>query len=123
MGFLYDLLQERTPEMNISHKKMPSWEGHIAFWDKCDYKEAYVIMEYQKQFGLIYLTKKNEVGIFIKQDSRFQGIGSKALHILLDKHKGKRILANLSPKNEDSRDFFLKHGFKHIQNTYECVME
>jgi len=121
MEFLYDLLEERTSRMNISHHKMPSWDDHIKFWDTCQYKEAYIITYYNRPRGMAYMTRKNEIGIFIKKEYKFQGIGTKALLMMLSKNKGKRILANVNPRNGDSIDFFEKMGFKHIQNTYEYV--
>jgi len=121
MEFLYELLKERTPDMSITHRSMPTFDEHVKFWDTTDYKEAYIIDHFNRPRGMIYLTKNYEVGIFIKQGYKFQGLGTKALELLLEKNGGKRILANINPKNEDSRDFFIKHGFKHIQNTYEYV--
>jgi len=121
MEFLYDLLEERTPEMNISHRSMPTWDDHLKFWDTCEYKEAYIITYYNRPRGMLYLTNRNEIGIFIKREYKFQGIGTQALTMILAKNKGKRIRANINPKNEDSRDFFVKHGFKHIQDTYEFI--
>ncbi|SVB98178.1 uncharacterized protein METZ01_LOCUS251032, partial [marine metagenome] len=29
--FLYDLLLQRNPDANISHKKMPTYEEHVNF--------------------------------------------------------------------------------------------
>ena len=125
MHFLYDLLEERETITNISHHSMPTWEQHLEYWNKNlgEFREVYVIVEDGKQKGYIYVTVRNEVGIFIKSEFKSQGIGSQALNEIMKKNKGKRLLANVNPKNSNSIDFFTKHGFKHVQNTYECISE
>ncbi len=72
--FLYNLLKERDPSANISHKKMPT---------------------YHKQIGNIVLKK------------------------LIQKNPKKRYLANVSPKNKNSINFFKKNKFRLIQYTFE----
>ena len=116
--YLYELLKERTPQINITHKNMPTWEQHVEFWNAVPYKEAYIIHE-SSPMGLIYFSKRNEVGIFIEEIHHHQGIGKDALELLLAKHRDERILANVNPQNQKSINFFLQFGFKHIQNTYE----
>lgn len=97
---------------------MPTWTRHVSFWESKPYEEAYIIYE-DKPMGFIYLSDINEVGIFIEEKYHRQGIASKALELLLVKHKGERVLANVNPRNQNSIDFFTGLGFKHIQNTYE----
>ena len=117
--FLYELLKERDPRANISHKKMPSFEQHVKFVLSKPYSKWYVIMESEKNMGSIYLTKDNEIGIFIKKNMQDRGIGFKALKLLIKKNPRDRYLANVSPKNKKSIQFFKNNGFNLIQHTYE----
>lgn len=117
--FLYELLKERDPRANISHKKMPSFNQHVKFVLSKPYSKWYVIVESEKDAGSIYLTKNNEVGIFIKKNMQGRGIGFKALRLLIEKNPRSRYLANVNPKNEKSIQFFKNNGFKLIQHTYE----
>ena len=98
--------------------KMPTWEEHVQFWMGTPYKEAYIIYE-GNPMGFIYYSKTNEIGVFIEKIYQGQGIGKTALQLVLDKHRGERIIANINPQNKKSIDFFNGFGFKHIQNTYE----
>ena len=116
--YLFELLKERNDTINISHRNMPSYEEHCGFWESNPYREAYIIYDGTPK-GYIYLSKTNEIGIFIENVSQGQGLGKKAMELLLVKHKGERILANINPQNQKSINFFNGFGFKHIQNTYE----
>ena len=40
---LHQLLEEREPEANISHKAMPSWEEHVRFVESKPYEAWYFI--------------------------------------------------------------------------------
>ena len=117
--FLYELLKERDPRANISHKKMPSFKQHIKFVLSRPYSKWYVIVESEKDVGSIYLTKNNEIGIFIKKNVQGKGIGFNALKLLIEKNPRDRYLANVNPKNDKSIQFFKNNGFKLIQHTYE----
>ena len=64
--FLYDLLKERNPQANISHKKMPSYAQHIKFVNSRPYTKWYIIEKGNEMVGSVYLSKQNEIGIFIK---------------------------------------------------------
>jgi len=119
--FLYNLLKERKPITYISHKKIPTYNEHIQFVSSKPYSKWYII-EYQgKKSGTIYLTKTNEIGIFIKKSFQGKHIGQQALDLLIVKHPKSRYLANISPKNKNSIKFFKKIGFKLIQYTFELV--
>ena len=119
--FLYDLLNQRQSNENISHKKMPTFDQHIAFVKSKPYSKWYVILENKSRLGSIYLSKQNEIGIFIDKNSRKLGIGNKALELLIQKNPRKRYLANINPKNKKSINFFTKNKFKLIQYTYELI--
>jgi len=117
--FLYELLKERDPRVNISHKKMPSYAQHVKFVLSKPYTKWYVIIEDKKDVGSVYLTKNNEIGIFIKKNIQGKGIGFKALKLLMEKNPRNKYLANVSPKNKKSILFFKNNRFSLIQYTYE----
>ena len=117
--FLYDLLLQRNPDVNISHKKMPTYEEHLKFVKSQPYARWYIIEVNNEKVGSIYLTHENEIGIFLGEGSQAKGIGSNALNVLIDQNPGLRYLANINPKNKKSIDFFEKSGFVLIQYTYE----
>ena len=117
--FLYDLLKDRDPKVNISHKKMPSFKEHIKFVKSKPYSKWYIIKQNNEKVGSIYLSKQNEIGLFMKNNVQGQNIGTKALKLLIMKNPKKRILANINPENKKSIKFFEKNGFKLIQYTFE----
>lgn len=117
--YLYALLLERDESINISHKAMPSVDKHLAFVRSHPYREWYLIIDDPGVVGAIYLSKQNEVGIFIFKANRGHGYGRQAVEQLIAKHQGERILANISPSNHDSQMFFANLGAKLIQLTYE----
>ncbi|MDE2590613.1 MAG: GNAT family N-acetyltransferase [Patescibacteria group bacterium] len=119
--FLYELLHDRDPSVNISHKKMPSYDKHIKFVMSKPYSKWYVIQYDDQKVGSIYLSKQNEIGIFIKKEKQNEGIGGRAMKLLLKKNPRSRYLANVNPKNKKSMSFFKKNGFKLIQYTYELT--
>ena len=116
--FLLDLLKQREGTVNISHKSLPDWEEHIQYVKKHDYQSWDIIWVENTRIGNIYLTKNNEIGIFIDKKLQFHGYGSKALEEFMKKNGKKRYLANINPTNYKSIQFFGKNGFTHIQNTY-----
>ena len=121
--FLYNLLKERDSNVNISHKKMPSFKQHLKFLNSKPYKKWYIIIQNQKKSGSIYLSKNNEIGIFVKKSFRGNKIGENALKLLIEKYPKSRYLANINPKNKESIKFFKKFKFKLIQHTFELIPE
>ena len=117
--FLYNLLEERKPVTYISHKKMPTYEEHVNFVKSSPYSKWYIIEVDGERSGSIYLTKQNEIGIFLNEGLQEKGIGSNALNVLIGKNPGLRYLANINPENKKSIKFFKKLGFTLIQYTYE----
>ncbi len=117
--FLYDLLAERDPKANISHKKMPTYRKHVSFVMSQPYAVWYIIYANNEKAGSVYLSKQDEIGIFIKKDKQRHGLGKKALQLLVKNNPRKRYLANVSPKNTKSIKFFTNQGFRLIQYTYE----
>lgn len=119
LEFLYNLLLERDSRVNISHKKMPSYDEHIKFVLSKPYTKWYVVNLDGKKVGSVYLSKQDEIGIFLKKDIQGKGVGKYALNILMKKNPRKRFIANVNPKNKNSAKFFRQNGFKLIQHTYE----
>jgi RimJ/RimL family protein N-acetyltransferase len=119
--FLYNLLKERDPKANISHKKMPTYDEHVTFVSSKPYAYWYVIEYNGKKSGSIYLSKSNEIGIFLRKSLTGKNIGRVALELLIKKTNKSRYLANVNPKNKKSLEFFKNNGFTMIQYTFELI--
>ncbi len=117
--FLYELLENRDPQANISHKKLPTFSEHIEFVKSKPYSKWYIILQNDKRIGSIYLSKNDEIGIFL--NNKRKGIGKEALKLIIQKNPRNRYLANISPKNKKSIKFFKNQKFKLIQYTYELT--
>ena len=116
--FLYELLKQREGRVNISHYSIPTLAEHRDYIKNNSYKSWDVIWVENNRVGNIYLTQRDEVGVFIDNKSQGRGYGSQALKQFMEKNGNKRYLANINPTNYKSIQFFGKHGFTHIQNTY-----
>ena len=121
--FLYNLLKERDSNVNISHKKMPEYSEHVKFIASKPYSQWFIIEYNNKKSGSIYLSKNNEIGIFVKKSFRGNKIGENAMRLLIEKYPKSRYLANVNPKNKKSIKFFKKFKFKLIQHTFELIPE
>ena len=119
LKFLFEILEEREQKVNISHRKMPTFEQHKKFVASKPYSKWYVILQGIEKAGSIYLSKQNEIGIFLKKGSHHTGIGTVALKLIMEKNPKKRYLANVNPKNKKSIEFFKKNDFNILQHTYE----
>lgn len=119
--FLYELLKKRDPRANISHRKTPTYKEHQKFIASKPYKAWYMIYMENAKTGSIYLSKQNEIGIFLLKQYQGKNIGKKALCLLIKMNPQKRYLANVSPKNTNSAKFFKKNEFRLIQHTYEYI--
>ena len=117
--FLYNLLMERDAGANISHKKIPTYNKHVAFVSAKPYSKWYVILYNTNKAGSIYLSSQNEIGIFIKKSFQSKQLENIALRKMIQKNPKKRYLANVSPQNKKSIRFFKNDGFKLIQYTFE----
>ncbi len=117
--FLFQLLEERDPRTNISHKNMPSYDEHIHFIQSKPYTKWYIIMKSKKKVGSIYLSKNDEIGIFISKKYQGSDIGKHALCQLINKNPRNRYLANVNPKNKRSIRFFKNNNFQLLQYTFE----
>ena len=116
--FLFDLLKQRQGIVNISHKSLPTWEEHVEYIKNNTYQSWDIIWVDNVRIGNIYLTDRDEIGIFLDKKSQSNGYGSIAINEFMKKNGKKRYLANINPTNYKSIQFFGKHGFIHIQNTY-----
>ena len=116
--FLFDLLKQREEIVNISHKSLPTWEEHVEYIKNNTYQSWEIIWVDNARIGDIYLTDRDEIGIFLDKESQSNGYGSIAINEFMKKNGKKRYLANINPTNYKSIQFFGKHGFIHIQNTY-----
>jgi RimJ/RimL family protein N-acetyltransferase len=121
--FLFELLSERDIRTNISHKKMPTFEEHVKFIKSKPYAKWYIINEGVDKIGSIYLSKQNEIGLFLKKQNQKKGVGITSLNLLMKLNPQLRYLANVNPKNSRSKKFFEKLGFELIQHTYELVIK
>ena len=121
--FLYNQLKERDSKINISHKRMPSYSEHTKFVLSKPYSKWYIIYYKNRKVGNVYLSKMNEIGIFILNTIKVKGLGSLVLEQVLKKNPKRRYLANVNPKNVKSAEFFKKNGFKLIQHTYELTID
>ena len=117
--FLYELLLQRKKIVNISHKKMPTYEEHVKFIESEPYSKWYIIQIDDKKIGSIYLTKENEIGIHFftqyEESERFQNV----IKEFFLKEPQDRFVMNVSPKNEQYIDLAKKLGFHLVQHTYE----
>ncbi len=118
---LHQLLEEREPEQNISHKAMPSWDEHVRFVESRPYQAWYFIEDDTVTAGACYLSKQDEIGVFVFKAHQGKNYGTWAIGALMLKHGRRRYLANVSPKNARSLELFRNLGFKQIQVTFERV--
>ena len=121
--FLYELLKQREGRVNNSHRSSPTWEEHLSYIKNHSYKSWDIIWIENNRIGYIYLTQRDEIGIFVDKKFQGSGYGSQALKQFMKKNGKKRYLANINPTNYKSIQFFGKHGFIHIQNTYHKKIE
>ena len=119
--FLFDLLKNRDPIANISHKKMPSYNQHTQFVKSKPYSKWYIILKEKEKVGSIYLSKNNEIGLSILKSEKTKTIQKLALNELIKKNPRKRFLVNINPKNKNLISFFKKNDFKLIQYTFEKI--
>ena len=98
---------------------MPTYNEHKKFVKSKPYSRWYIVVHSNKKIGSVYLSKNDEIGIFLKKEFRAQDIGKKVLETIIQKNPRKRYLANINPKNKKSIKFFKKNHFKLIQYTFE----
>ena len=117
--FLYNLLEKRNPDLNISHKQMPTLDEHKEFVLSKPYTNWYIIKKNNDKIGAIYLSKNDEIGISILENFEFYEIAKESFKIIMELNPRKRYLANVSPKNKSSQEFLERNGFMGLEYVYE----
>lgn len=129
-GILYVHLQERLkePGTNISHKAMPTYEEHTAFFNRRPYEGWYFIEENPGDLrGVCYMTRNNELGIHINRNHRGKGFAKQALKMLMEMHpplpaipgiRPGTHIARINPANTASKALFESLGFPCIEHTH-----
>ena len=117
--FLYDLLKERNSKINISHKRMPTWEEHVRFVKSKPYSKWYIIYNKDEKIGSIYLSKQSEIGIHLLKKYEKESIHLESIKKLMLLNSKIKFRANVSPKNKNYIMLFEKLGFEMVQHTYE----
>lgn len=129
---LWELLRERPPEANISHRGMPRWDEHVRFVASHPYRCWYLVQEggSERFVGACYLSSHNEIGIAILRAFQRRGLARAAVLELIRAHPplpaiaGQRrgsFVANVAPQNAGSQRFFESLGGTLIQHTYEMA--
>lgn len=118
---LWNLLEERDPAANISHKAMPTGEEHLDFVTHHPYKAWFLIKLKGEWVGAAYVTRPSilspqAVGLAIFKEYQRKGLGRWAVGEMRRRFPGP-MLANIAPTNPASQAFFESLGFVHIQNT------
>ena len=117
---LFQLLEERGPDVSISHKAMPTWDEHVRFVESRPY-QAWYFIEAEGVVGACYLSKQDEIGVFVFNAHQGKGYGPWAIEAIMLKHGKRRYLANINPRNTKSAEIFRNLGFKQIQVTFERI--
>ena len=114
-------MSERKQFENISHKKLPSYNNHVKFIKSKPYAKWLLIECREKILGSVYLSKNNEIAIWIKKSVRDykMTICKKILQEIITKFTRKKYFANLNPRNKKMIDFYKKNGFELIHFTFE----
>jgi len=118
LDFLYDLLAERDETTNISHISMPGRPTHVDFVLGRPYKDWWLLVDDGVRVGAMYLSKANEVGLFLLRRYRGKGRGPRAV-VRLQQRSNAPLFANINPRNYPSIGMFEMLNFTHIQNTYK----
>ena len=114
--FLYELLEERDETINVSFKKIPSFEEHSNFVKNNKYDGWYIISINKKNVGHINIDSKSYIGTFIKKDYQKLGIGVESFKKLRILHPREKYFGKVNPKNFQSRILLEKMGFKLIKS-------
>jgi RimJ/RimL family protein N-acetyltransferase len=117
--FLHNLLAQRNSKINISHKRMPTWEEHVRFVKSKPYSKWYIIYNKDEKIGSIYLSKQSEIGIHLLKKYEKESIHLESIKKLMVLNSKIKFRANVSPKNKNYIMLFEKLGFEMIQHTYE----
>jgi RimJ/RimL family protein N-acetyltransferase len=95
---------------------MPSYSEHLDFVRSKPYDFWGIIYnDVHEPVGSVYVTKDNEIGIFILKEHRGKGYGSKVIRHLILLNDDKIFRANINPANKESIKFFECLGFKLVR--------
>lgn len=122
VAILYGLLKNRLnyPNINISHKEMPTPAQHYDFVRNKPYLGWYLISDKDKFIGSIYVGKENNIGIHILEEHQHKGCGRKTLQEIMKLYPLPYYLANINPNNSASIAFFSNFGFKYHSTLMEA---
>lgn len=109
--FLYEILKERDETVNVTHKKIPTFEEHKKFVNSKPYDAWYIILKDSRKVGHINLDHF-EIGWFIKKEYQKFGFAVEAFRKLKQAHKRTKYFGKVNPKNEPARKLLEKLGFK-----------
>lgn len=134
VALLFALLEERPPEANISHQRMPTFEEHLRFVRSKPYRRWLMVERVidggdRIGVGAVYATDKNEIGIAILRAHQRRGYAREAIVELMRQiqplagessvRRGK-FIARVAPNNKVSQKFFESmFDAKLIELTYE----
>jgi RimJ/RimL family protein N-acetyltransferase len=133
LEFLYELMKERDPEINISHSTLPTFTEHRQFVSRRPFRFWYLLEHWPEGaekplwVGYVSATHANEIGVVLLKAWRGRGFGPLAVKQLMHDHKPRvgepsvrnpHWLANVAPANEHSKHMFTQLGFRKIQETY-----
>lgn len=128
----YKILGQRLlePRTNISHKDMPTPFQHANFFYSKPYAGWYLITGtrgVEEIMGATYITKANELGIYLWPHYRGKGHATQALQTLMAMHpplppipaaRAGKYLARIHPNNKASQALFERLGFQCYEHTY-----
>jgi GNAT superfamily N-acetyltransferase len=117
------LERDGNDTINISHARMPTLEEHHDFVASQPYQAWYAIMKGSHAIGTAYLSKQDEIGIFILREHQNHGYGARAVRLLMAANPRGRFLANINPRNRASVELFQMLGFRLLQMTYKKDQE
>lgn len=130
-GFLWTLLVDRPTKANISHRRMPTWEEHLAFVASKPYRAWFIINAAPRGFdqpvGAIYATRRNEIGIAILSPFHRLGLAREAITRFvkdvpplpaIPAERTGYYVAHVSPENEGSHALFEGLGCTLASLTY-----
>lgn len=121
LRFLYKILEERyaAEHVNIpgtSAETLPTYEEHKRYWEQHagEYPSSFFVQRDHELCAWVYRKLDGEVGIFVREHCRRQGIGQFALRQLdLD-----GAYARVNAKNTASNELFRSLGFHHEENVW-----
>ena len=115
--FLYEMLKERDPTINVTHKKLPSFNKHLEFIKSKPYDAWYIIEIKSKPIGHIYIDNESRIGWFIKKEFKGFGFVIPAFEELKTLHKREKYFGKVNPNNFEAQNLLTKLKFV-LKNTY-----